>query len=127
VRPFLKSQKGFIFIDALVGMVILSVALLALAAAYRQATITTVAAREYNNAVYVAQQAAEELKRNDGRTTGNADWTIANGTETINNVPYTVNVPPPLIENLVAKANITVSWPENNTGISITSYYYLSP
>ena len=127
MRPFFKSQKGFIFIDALVGMIILSVALTALAVAYRQTTITTVAARDYNNAVYLAQQAAEELKKNDGRQVGNADWTITNTISTINGVRYTINIPAPTNIELLKPVTIGVSWPENTTGINITSYYYFIP
>jgi len=126
MRPFLKSQKGFIFIDALVGMVILSVALTALAVAYRQTTITTVAARDYNNAVYLAQQAAEKLKENDGKKAVDAIWTIANTTTTINKVPYVVATTMADVNSL-KQATITVSWLNNSKSISIVSYYYLSP
>ena len=120
MRSFLKSQTGFIFIDALVGMVILSVALTALAVAYRQTTITTVAAKDYNNAVYLAQQSAEELKKNDGQKVENANWTISG-------VKYTIKTPAPTNTELLKQVTINVSWPKNTTGINITSYYYLIP
>ena len=129
MKKILKGQKGFIFIDALVGMVILTVALTALAVAYRQATITTVAAREYNNAVYLAQETAEKLKVNDGKkatTVEAADWTQFDTSTTINNVEYRVKTNTTDVNSL-KQTKITVSWPKNTTGISIVSYYYLSP
>ena len=126
MRTFFKSQKGFILIDALVGMVILSVALMALAVAYRQATITTVTARNYNNAVYIAQQTAEKLKENDGKKAVDANWTIANTPTTINNVAYVVETTIADV-NLLKQATITVSWFNNTKNISIVNYYYLHP
>lgn len=128
MRPFFNSQKGFIFIDALVGMVILSVALMALAVAYRQSTITTVMARNYNNGVYLAQQAAEELKKNDGQTT--FDSTIKNPNVTINNLEYSItpNILP-ASTTLLKQVTISVSWPNNTNSppVELVSYYYLMP
>ena len=57
-----RLNNGFALIDVLLGTAILSVALMALAFAWRQSTVTTVSARNYNQATYYAQQALEELR-----------------------------------------------------------------
>ena len=61
---------GFALIDMLLGLTILTVALLGIAFAFRQSTVTTVSARNYNQATYYAQLALERLKVNDGQSTG---------------------------------------------------------
>lgn len=127
MKRILNNQKGFVFVDALIGMVILAVALTALALAYRQASITTVAARDYNNAVFLAQQAAEMLKENDGKTAATADWAQADKTTTINNVEYTVATTRGTVLNSLQPVTITVSWLNHPNGVSITNYYYLNP
>lgn len=129
VRNFLKGQAGFIFIDALVGMVILTVALTALAVAYRQATITTVAARNYNNAVYLAQEAVEELKKNDGQLAAAFTTTLTNSKITINNVGYSITPSTTDLSATLKEVKISVSWPNNTHSppVELVSYYYLSP
>ena len=80
-RRCIKSgnhQAGFALIDVMLGIAILTVALLGIALAFRQSAVTTVSARNYNQATYYAQQALEKLKVYDGQTTGT--WT---GTTTI--------------------------------------------
>ena len=67
-----KNKAGFALIDILVGVAIISIALLGIAYAWRQSTVTTVSARNYNQATYYAQQALEQLKVNDGAA--NAVW-----------------------------------------------------
>ena len=64
-----KKSAGFALVDIILGIAILSVALVGIAFAYRQSTVTTVVARNYNQATYYAQQALEKLKVNDGKTT----------------------------------------------------------
>ncbi|MBP8036743.1 MAG: hypothetical protein KAZ05_04400 [Negativicutes bacterium] len=64
-----RKSSGFALVDIILGIAILSVALVGIAFAYRQSTVTTVVARNYNQATYYAQQALEKLKVNDGKTT----------------------------------------------------------
>ena len=64
-----RKSAGFALVDIILGIAILSVALVGIAFAYRQSTVTTVVARNYNQATYYAQQALEKLKVNDGKTT----------------------------------------------------------
>jgi len=66
----MNRPGGFALIDMLIGLTILPVALLGIGFAFRQSTVTTVSARNYNQATYYAQQALERLKVNDGQSTG---------------------------------------------------------
>ena len=54
-----RKSAGFALVDIILGIAILSVALVGIAFAYRQSTVTTVVARNYNQATYYAQQALE--------------------------------------------------------------------
>ena len=65
-----RKSSGFALVDIILGIAILSVALVGIAFAYRQSTVTTVVARNYNQATYYAQQALEKLKVNDGHIVG---------------------------------------------------------
>lgn len=87
-----KNQAGFALIDVILGIAILTVALVSIAFAWRQSTITTISARNYNQATYYAQQALEQLKINDGKK--------------IAEVPETVWTQPPFI---FTKGNIPAS------------------
>ena len=69
----IDNRNGFAFMDVLLGIAIITLAFLGIAFAYRQSTVTTVSARNYNQATYYAQQALEQLKVNDGATS--ATWT----------------------------------------------------
>ena len=68
IHRVFNTHNGFAMIDVLVGITIITIALLGIALAYRQSTVTTVSARNYNQATYYAQQALEQLKVHDGKT-----------------------------------------------------------
>jgi len=68
IHKVLNKRNGFALLDVLLGTAIITIALLGIAFAYRQSTVTTVAARNYNQATYYAQQALEQLKVHDGKT-----------------------------------------------------------
>lgn len=67
IHRVLNKRNGFALLDVLLGTAIITIALLGIAFAYRQSTVTTVAARNYNQATYYAQQALEQLKVHDGK------------------------------------------------------------
>lgn len=67
-----RNKAGFALLDVLLGIAIISIALVGIAFAWRQSTVTTVSARNYNQATYYAQQALEQLKVSDGAA--NAVW-----------------------------------------------------
>jgi len=67
IHRLFNTRNGFAMLDVLLGITIITIALLGIAFAYRQSTVTTVSARNYNQATYYAQQALEQLKVNDGQ------------------------------------------------------------
>lgn len=137
-----KSSAGFALVDIIIGIAILSVALVGIAFAWRQSTVTTISARNYNQATYYAQQALEKLKVNDGKT-------VAAVPDTTWNQPYIVVSDVGSVPVFSAKTELltitevqalstnlkpvmaTVKWQEpGGTGniernLSIIGYYYL--
>ncbi|MDR7866012.1 MAG: hypothetical protein RIN56_04290 [Sporomusaceae bacterium] len=130
-----KNERGWILIDALIGMVIVAIALTALAVAYRQATVVTVSANNQATAVWVAQQIVETIKQKDATTY----------TGFLTGLPATVTVPPnPTVftieatelspdlnihnsmRNYVRPVRVKVSWTEagGTVSINVISYYY---
>jgi Tfp pilus assembly protein PilV len=130
-----KNERGWILIDALIGMVIVAIALTALAVAYRQATVVTVSANNQATAVWVAQQMVETIKQKDATTYD----------PTFTNLPATVTVPPnPTVFSIAAveqpadtnihssmrdyvrPVKITVQWTEagGTFSVDVISYYY---
>lgn len=55
------NQGGWIYIDSLIAMIILSVALIALLITYQQSTSSTVHAKTYSQAALLAQSELEKL------------------------------------------------------------------
>lgn len=136
------NERGWVLIDALIGLVIVSIALTALAMAYRQSAVVTVSASNQARAVYVAQQAVEELKPNDNNTKS-ADWpgaipapydvTVNNvtfrvtySTESVTEVNGIVNT---AVRERIKPLRVTVSWTEPASGtaasIQTVGYYYM--
>lgn len=134
----LKNTRGFALVDILIGTVILAVALTGLAFAYRQSTVTTVSARNHNQAIYLAHQALEKLKVNDNAdaTAGKAWATTGPISLTVANVNYSISTMSPAIAEVLMITNLvpvqaTVSWTENSgstptsRNVSVVGYYYL--
>lgn len=140
-----KNQGGWILMDVLAGTVIVAVALTALLAMYTQAGKNTVANREYNNAVYVAQQSLEDLKQFNGTSTTRTD--LKNETDARNaqsqakpisadGVNYYVkyngplNIPSASPTAQIYPYRVTVSWTDNSVNppaqgsIQAVAYYY---
>ena len=142
-----KRSAGFALVDVILGLAILSVALVGIAFAYRQSTVATVVARNYNQATYFAQQALERLKVNDGKTSSTlvVSWT---GTENIapsgampafvisTSILVAGEAPEydwlsTAIKNKLVPVKATVTWQElGGSGVvtrnvTVISYYYL--
>lgn len=134
----LNNQKGWIYIDALVGLIVLSVGLLALTIAFRQSTITGTRNTNYDQAVYIAEQTVEEFRRNDGRQIANADFSLTTP-QTFRGIVYNIEGTPIAVNNitelitnhLILPYRVTVSWTDNATNnihsVQLISYYYFSP
>lgn len=87
-----KGQQGFVYIDVLVGMVILTIALTAFAVAYQQSTRGTAAASQNTVATHLAMETLENLKRYEGTgstTRASAEWQTT-GSAKVNHVQYQV-------------------------------------
>lgn len=129
-------------LDILIGIAVLSVALVGIAFAYRQSTVTTVSARNYNQATYYAQQALEMLKIHDGKTvatvpdtTWNKPYNVVSATGllpvfSVETKLLTVTEVQTLSTNL-KPVQATVKWLESGGSgdtertVSIVGYYYL--
>lgn len=126
----LRNQKGWILVDSLIGMILLSVALLAILGTFTQYVSTTSTTRNNNNAVRIAQQISEELKVNDGSKSTPFDLTKSptyQNPPTINGIKYKVDI----VTNGFADTNtrllpakITVSG--GSSSVSLVRYYYFN-
>jgi Tfp pilus assembly protein PilV len=120
-----KSQKGWLLIDSLIALVILSTAIVALISAYTAAIKTTNAATARAQATYLAQQAVETLKLQDGGKSFNA--TVVDGVlSPSNGITYTVKgtALPVAVTNLIPY-QVTVSWLGLN--LTMSGYCYVVP
>lgn len=136
-----RKSAGFALVDIILGIAILSVALVGIAFAYRQSTVTTVVARNYNQATYYAQQALEKLKVNDRKTLA-PEKIMETFEKAYSDVSPSGSLPVfqvktevmtiTEVQSLSAKlvpVMATVKWQEpgdaNDRTISVVGYYYL--
>ena len=127
----LNKQKGWIFVDSLLAMVIVSIALVALLSAFMQTTKASSVATNYNQALFLAQETIEELKIQDGRERINLPNVIPPVQR--NNVIFTITAAEITVADTALNVNvhpvrIRVSWTEPVSGIVneviIVNYYY---
>ena len=90
----MKKKNGWILPDAMIGVAITVTALVAIIVLYTQVTSSTIAARDYQNATYIAQRQLENLRQYDN--TGvikNLSESITDpAAQTIDNVVFTVQI-----------------------------------
>jgi len=134
------KQGGWVFIDSLIGIVIVATALTALMFMYTQATKTTMTGKTVNNAIYVAQRHLEDIKQYDGTATITALPTSVTDPPlptNVDGIDYTVKIrlipDAEISETLNSKLypyEATVSWTDNSASpsasrsIKVTSYYF---
>ncbi len=127
----LRGRRGWILIDALAGALIVTIALGAIAMAFTQASGTAANATNYVRAVYFAQQALEDLKRQiDGKDAIPAVTAPALPDKTFT-VQY--NGPAAVTDRLgktvdkLYRYDAVVSWTEKGQQrqVAVTGYYYL--
>lgn len=151
----LKDCRGFILIDCIVGIVILSVALLAMAQTYKMAVKQVAMTNDDTYAYYIAKQAVEGLKSIDRLPpTGTTVLTTAYGTvgnnfatrlqtlqnnttPTINNnitytTTFTAKTSYETLSNNIQPVEVKVSWtsatpPQQQRSITILTYCYDQP
>ncbi|AIF51328.1 hypothetical protein [Pelosinus sp. UFO1] len=119
MKKLFMSEKGWIFIDSILGIVILVVAILALAGTYIMSAKSNTYAKNYGQALAIAQQYAENHKVSDS--------TFTTETHGIFTVKPIINVA--TNDNLgksITPVEIVVDWHEQSGDkhISIVNYYY---
>lgn len=129
----IKNDRGMGIVEALVAMLLVTVALLAILTSYQQAVAMAVSTRNHNMATYLAQQVLEELKKNDGIGSFK-DFdpiTDVENPQTINGVEFTITQGEQInhTDNNTISVTVKVSWTEGVRAKSaeFTEYYYLAP
>ena len=143
IHRVLNKRNGFALLDVLLGTAIITIALLGIAFAYRQSTVTTISARNYNQATYYAQQALEQLKVNDGKTS--ATWATNTPVAASGSMPaFTITTSVLAtgdateydglsqgVRDKLVPVRATVTWQETSGGTAVNryvtavTYYYL--
>ena len=128
------SQKGWILIDSVIGMVILSIAIIALVVTFTQATKGTTASANRIQATYLAQQTLEKLKAQDGNSTIDPTVISPVGKYTIVSEKLTVaaiTTDPNQLSKYLVPYQVTVSWSDTSGGTSnnvqMVGYCYVNP
>ncbi|MBP2653911.1 MAG: hypothetical protein H6Q73_1480 [Firmicutes bacterium] len=114
------KNNGYIFIDVVIGMCILSIALLTFLDAVRQTTVNTVNNRNYPMAVYIANKKMEQLKLQSGSgnfimPTDNPAVVAANGVYP----QFIVSVSQPEVKGLesnLTALQVNVNWQDATPG-----------
>lgn len=131
----LKVQKGWVLVESLVGIVILSTAIIALLLAFSQATKGTTASTNRTQATYLAQQTLENLKSQDGGSIINNPPNYSVGIFHVSVTNLDVSV---IKEDLNSLSHflqprlVTVTWSDTSGGlasknIKMVGYYYVNP
>ena len=119
-----SSRRGWVFIDALLGITILALGIIAVIIALTHNTKEVSFTSNHTKATYLAQQKLEELKKYDGETSAPV---LPEATETsgIFNISYAVvSATLPVVN--VTPVQVTVTWSEEgqtNT-VDLGAYYY---
>jgi len=142
-RKLLKGCEGFIYIDVIVGMLILVTALTFMGGTYSQAVGYSMSANQNTVATSIARQALESLKDQDNIqqvTPGTSIFTLpAPMTQTINGITYTVTTTVVNLGNtlgnvtdVITPVQIAVTWKNKptdaaNTTLTMFGYYGIKP
>lgn len=135
------GNRGFILVDILIGITIITIALVALATAYRQSTVAMIDIRHRTEALAIVGQQLDSYKHFDGvqSTTTPVYYAGTYGVETpITGTPYSITVMQgtPVQNSVNTKAytvpvTVRVSWTEAQGGarnLQVTEYlYYYTP
>ena len=119
-KNLFAQNKGWILVDLLIGTIILSVGLVALMGAFTQAGKSTVNSRNRLQAVSIAQQQLENLKK----YSSSADLPTTTGTTTTNGI-YTVQLQRLTIPALASvpkliPVQVTLTWQEQGGAGPVT-------
>lgn len=114
-------------------MVIVSVAVVAILLAFTQATKGTITSTNYTEATYLAQQALELLKAQDGKKVIDTTVVVSPvGKYSVVPAPLTVSAISGATDNLdryLKPYQVTVSWSDatGNKSVKMVGYCYVNP
>ena len=136
-KLYLDNRSGWMYIDALVGMTILVIALTALMVMYFQTTRNNGFNSKYTSGVYVAQRILEDIKQYENTATiKSLPPAVTDQQLTVNNVVYTIEVRSQTVSDAISldshlyPYNVKVSWTDASTNpattraVQVASYYY---
>ena len=126
-NQFVNNRDGWILLDSLLAMLILTIALLAIALAHTYTTQTSTFSDRTAQATYIAQQELEKLKRDYDATTSQPDVTKCSATNGIFSIECKIvtGVAPFNDLNLIpVSAKVSWSDPNPNSVTVITYYFY---
>ena len=118
------KRRGWVFIDALLGITILALGIVSVIIAVTHNTKEVAFTSNHTKATYLAQQKLEELKKYDGGTVAPV-LPEENETSGIFNISYAVATKTLPVSN-VTPVQVTVTWIEegqSNT-VNLGAYYY---
>ena len=131
-KPTLKQRNGWILLESLAGATILSLAIVALLLTFILATKGTAASANRTKATYLAQQALDKLKAQDGGTTITMPAASTEGIYTI--TPSFQSLPSGVDTNNLSTylrpCQVTVKWTESNGNentVTMMEYCYAFP
>jgi len=128
MKKLLNNERGWLLVDSLIAIVIVSFALVSLAGAYRQVSITATSANNYARALHLAQETVEDLKGLEELSSYTLPPTA---TITRDNFQYTVTVTDQPVTALQSNTKIkpirvNVAWTEaGSPSIDVYGYIYL--
>ena len=126
-NQFVNNRDGWILLDSLLAMLILTIALLAIALTHTYTTKTSTFSDRTAQATYIAQQELEKLKRDYDATSTQPDVTkcsTANGIFTIECKIVTGVAPFNDLNLIPVSAKVSWSDPQPNSVTVITYYFY---
>jgi Tfp pilus assembly protein PilV len=125
MKKLLNSEKGWLLVDSIMGMLILTIAILALSATYIMSSKSNVYSKNYGQALAVYQDYAEKHKVDsatfevESRVEPNGIFVITPTVDVATNDDLSTDITP---------VKIAVSWHDQNGNhrIEMVNYYYSS-
>lgn len=120
----LQTKKGFLMIEVVIAIVIASIALVAAAGMFIQATKVSSEAEQYTTATALAQEQLERLKQQPYTFWAAPTFSPNPYTVTLNNVVYTVTTVTETGDDSahLVQVKVTVSWGGAKSVVMTTVY-----
>ena len=129
----IRKEKGFLLIEVVIAMVIISIALVSATGMFIQATKANSEAEQYTTATTLAQEQLERLKQwkhsdwaslSAGDIPRQGTGTVANPV-TVNNIAYTITTITETADDpaRLVQVKVTVSWSNETKKVEMTAVY----